>query len=74
MFEKIIFNLLSNAFKATADGGAITISVQPKARIRIPAFNSDEKVKGCIISIKDNGVGVKKEDIDKIFDNLIFVK
>ena len=68
LFEKIIFNLLSNAFKATADGGAITISVQPKSQIIIPAFNPDEKVKGCIISIKDNGVGVKKEDINNIFD------
>ena len=68
LFEKIIFNLLSNAFKATNDGGAITISVQPKSQIIIPAFNPDEKVKGCIISIKDNGVGVKKEDINNIFD------
>lgn len=68
LFEKIIFNLLSNAFKATADGGAITISVQPKSQIIIPAFNPIEKVKGCSISIKDNGVGVKKEDINNIFD------
>lgn len=68
LFEKIIFNLLSNAFKATADGGAITISVKPNSQIIIPAFNPNEKVKGCLISIKDNGVGVKKEDIDKIFD------
>ena len=68
LFEKIIFNLLSNAFKASADGGAITVSVQPKSQIIIPAFNPNEKVRGCSISIKDNGVGVKKEDIDKIFD------
>ena len=68
LFEKIIFNLLSNAFKATADGGAITISVQPKSQIIMPAFKPDEKVKGCIISIKDNGVGVKKEEINNIFD------
>ena len=34
----------------------------------MPAFKPDEKVKGCIISIKDNGVGVKKEEINNIFD------
>ena len=56
--RQILLNLLSNAVKYTAEGG-ITLSVSVIEK-------SDEK---CLIrfSVKDTGIGVKKEDLDKIF-------
>lgn len=54
MVRTIIRNLLSNAIKFTPRGGRVEIKARPK--------------NGLIeISVCDNGVGIKKENIDKLF-------
>lgn len=53
-FEKIFFNLLSNAFNHTPEGGEIVIDV---------VENADH----VMISIEDNGSGIKPENFKKIF-------
>jgi signal transduction histidine kinase/DNA-binding response OmpR family regulator/streptogramin lyase len=53
--EKIITNILSNAFKFTPEGGTIEVTVR-----------TDERNSNIIIS--DTGVGIPKEKISKIFD------
>jgi signal transduction histidine kinase/ligand-binding sensor domain-containing protein/DNA-binding response OmpR family regulator len=53
--EKVINNLLSNAFKFTPEGGRIDFTVEK-------LLNDVE------IRITDNGIGIPKERIDKIFD------
>ena len=53
--EKIINNLLSNAFKFTQDGG--TIEVQTK-----------EKEGSLSIAVADNGRGIHPDDLPYIFD------
>lgn len=52
---QVMSNIVSNAIKYTHDGGTISISGEVK----------DSMVK---ISIADNGVGIKKKDLDKVFD------
>ena len=54
--EIIIFNILSNAFKFTPNGGSISVSVKKKADL------------SCEISIKDTGRGIPPNEIDRIFD------
>lgn len=54
-FEKIINNILSNAFKYTSAGDYVTMNV-----------NVGENV--VDISIKDTGVGIDKKDIEHVFD------
>ncbi|MFD1872617.1 substrate-binding domain-containing protein [Hymenobacter bucti] len=51
ILDKVLFNLLSNAFKYTPDGGQITVSVQP-----MPETNMVR------ISVEDNGRGIAAED------------
>lgn len=53
--QKVIFNLLSNAFKYTKEGGSITISLRQ---------NSTQ----VFITISDNGQGIPEEAVQKIFD------
>ncbi|MBO0593205.1 response regulator [Cellulophaga sp. E16_2] len=62
-FKKVIFNLLSNAFKFTEEGGTISleISVHDKQKKEAP--------KKCVrINVIDNGIGISKTNKKFIFD------
>ena len=54
MISAVLRNLISNAIKFTNPGGNITIS----------ASRNDKEL---IVSVRDNGTGIKPEMIDKIF-------
>ncbi|WP_443938735.1 hybrid sensor histidine kinase/response regulator transcription factor [Pedobacter sp. MW01-1-1] len=56
--ERIFFNLLSNAFKFTPEGGEI--------RFSIAASNTNKQ--GLVVEISDTGIGMSEQEIDKIFD------
>lgn len=54
MISTILRNLISNSIKFTKTGGEIIINVE-------------QKEKQLIVSVTDNGIGIKKEDVDKLF-------
>lgn len=58
--ERVVFNLVSNAFKYSPDGAAIEIG----CRLTQDQFT---------LSVSDTGYGIKKEDIDRIFDRFFTV-
>ena len=65
-FDKIVFNLLSNAFKHTPDGGTITIGVSaPKANPGILPEGIKEFVR---MDITNSGSRLEAGDQDKIFE------
>ncbi len=53
--ERVVYNLLSNAFKFTPEGGNIHVSVI-------------ENTTTVEIRIRDSGQGIHKENLNKIFD------
>ena len=55
MMERVLQNLIDNAFKFTPDGGTVTI-------------NLARKEDNIFVGISDTGQGIKKEDIPHIFD------
>ena len=57
MLDKILFNVLSNAFKYTSDHGAITVAVLP-----------DSENKKVMIKIEDSGTGMNPETLEHAFD------
>jgi signal transduction histidine kinase/DNA-binding response OmpR family regulator len=67
--EKIIFNLLSNAFKFTPDNGKI--SVELIKNNHDPLLNNSSGAFGnrfIQIIVKDTGIGIDKEHIDHVFE------
>ncbi len=58
--DKIVFNLLSNAFKFTPRGGKITLSAD---------INPDTQV--LRISVTDNGIGIPKEKQHLLFSRFM---
>jgi len=62
VFEKIFYNLLSNAFKFTPQGGFIEVKIyQPASSF-------------CKVSVKDSGIGISEDDIPKVFNKFFIVE
>ena len=59
--EIVLCNFISNAIKYSNEGGKIVVKI-----------DSDDQY--CIISIKDNGIGMNQEDVEKIFDRFFQIK
>ena len=54
LMSRVIYNLLQNAYKYGRDNGYVRLSLVKE--------NND-----AVIRVKDNGIGIKKEDLDKIW-------
>ncbi|KAA3662024.1 MAG: response regulator [Calditrichaeota bacterium] len=62
--DKVIFNLLSNAFKFTPEGGCIAVTVRCTMNTDIET-QTQEFVE---IAVRDNGIGIPKDKLQKIFE------
>ncbi|WDF66014.1 hybrid sensor histidine kinase/response regulator transcription factor [Flavobacterium sp. KACC 22763] len=67
MLEKILFNIISNAFKFTPDNGSIHISINASETENALIIDGN-KVPSFSITIADTGSGIRKKDLNKIFD------
>lgn len=54
-FDKVVYNLLSNAMKFTPEGGKISVSVHSNG-------------KNCLLTVKDTGIGIAAEQIPHLFE------
>ena len=53
--EKILFNLISNAYKYTNEGGKISLKI-------------DTTPENLLIKIRNTGLGIKKQDLQNVFN------
>ncbi|MBE9484214.1 MAG: response regulator, partial [Bacteroidetes bacterium] len=63
--EKILYNLLSNAFKFTPDGGEISVSIVTHP---VEAVYKEKVKDGINIIITDTGPGIPPDKVRHIFD------
>ncbi len=56
MWEKVLLNVLSNAYKFTHHGG-VSVEVKP-----------DDTGTGAIVRVRDSGIGIEAIEIPKLFD------
>ncbi|MBN2613661.1 MAG: response regulator [Bacteroidales bacterium] len=64
--DKIMFNLISNAFKYTPDYGTITLKLDVKDALSLPVKKTADKY--LEIKLTDSGFGIPENAISKIFD------
>ncbi len=56
--DKILYNLLSNAFKFTPDRGSIEVSLK---------FTDQKSISYLTVSVRDSGIGIDDRDLPHIF-------
>ena len=62
-------NLVSNAAEAMPDGGKIVVSTSAQhIGPRVGSFENIEAGNYVVFRISDTGIGIPKEDIDRIFE------
>lgn len=63
--ERIILNLLSNAFKFTKPGGAVYVDL---SIIKKQFGISEQQVDHMALTVRDTGIGIKEKDLQYIFN------
>lgn len=63
--ERILFNLLSNAFKFTMTGGDVGVEISD------PEKHDSNGRQWVTIKVTDTGIGIPKEEQEKIFEHFI---
>lgn len=75
LLEKVIFNILSNAFKITPDNGSITVGLfKCGQNVVFPMIDLKRAIPALEIYVEDTGSGIKKEELEKVFQRFYQVK
>jgi len=72
LLEKVVFNLLSNAFKYTPSGESVTMEVSETSwsglgTKQTDGLYKDENANYLVLRVKDSGKGIEEGEVDKIF-------
>jgi signal transduction histidine kinase len=65
LMKQVLLNLMHNALQAMPTGGYLQVSTYPALR---------EEKKWAVMSVRDNGVGIKPEDQERVFEPFFTTK
>jgi len=81
IFEKILLNVINNAFKYTNDGGSIQISLFNEENQFTPSYQNELKIPGdykakcyVYVTVADSGIGISAESIAHLFQRYYRVR
>ncbi len=67
--EKMIMNLIVNGFEAIESTGVVTITTENRRiHTAVQAYDTIMPGKYVVLTIRDTGVGIPKESLDRIFE------
>jgi PAS domain S-box-containing protein len=67
--SKVIMNLVTNAFEAMPDGGTLTLSTAYLALEQdLAGYETIGAGEYCVLCVRDTGVGIEAEDMERIFE------
>ncbi|MBN1155322.1 response regulator [candidate division KSB1 bacterium] len=74
--DKIIYNLLSNAFKFTPDGGDITVCASILSSAMMKGSGTSKRMANeyMEIIVHDNGIGIPEDKIEHIFQRYYHIE
>ena len=69
--SQVFRNLVSNALKFTERGGQVTVTSEIVYYSNSQFENSDQKEPTLVVSVKDTGVGISRENQSRLFNEII---
>ncbi len=72
-FENVMYNLLSNAFKYTPDGGEVLVGVSLQAS-ELRQEGHPAEARHVEITVTDTGIGIPPESVERIFSRFYQVE
>jgi signal transduction histidine kinase len=69
--QQILTNLLSNAVKFTPNGGQVSVHCNLRPGLEFP--NGQSEHDWACVTVKDTGVGISRDDFDRIFQPFVQV-
>jgi len=73
IIEKVLYNLLSNAFKFTPNGGSINVNLK-EVELEEVSSKKQALTHYLQIEIKDTGIGISSKVVNKIFERFYKVE
>lgn len=70
LLEKVVINLLSNAFKFTPPGGTVRLSLMSEP----PSGHAGDNPVTAVIEVRDNGPGIASEHLSHLFERFYRVR